>query len=83
MVEIDLARCLFCGQCVDSCPEGAIAVVARNRLGSDLRWNMVRGESVNSLALFIDIVYIGWRPYGDDGRFCFDWPIVQGGGRGL
>ena len=48
VVKIDLARCLFCGQCVDSCSEGAIALVARNRLSSDLRWNMVRGESVNS-----------------------------------
>jgi formate hydrogenlyase subunit 6/NADH:ubiquinone oxidoreductase subunit I len=48
VVEIDLARCLFCGQCVDSCPERAIALVARTRLRGDLRWNMVRGEYVNS-----------------------------------
>ena len=48
VVEIDLARCLFCGGGVDSCPEGAIALVARNRLSGNLRWNMARGESVNS-----------------------------------
>ncbi|HIL07738.1 MAG TPA: 4Fe-4S dicluster domain-containing protein [Candidatus Latescibacteria bacterium] len=48
VVEIDLARCLFCGQCVESCPEGAIGLVARNGFSGDLRWNMVRGDSVNS-----------------------------------
>ena len=24
VAEIDLSRCIYCGQCVDSCPKGAL-----------------------------------------------------------
>ncbi len=39
--ELDLGRCLFCGDCVLACPEGAIELQPRARLGNNLRSNLI------------------------------------------
>ncbi|MBP1772152.1 MAG: ubiquinone oxidoreductase 20 kDa subunit [Holophagaceae bacterium] len=40
--EIDLGRCLFCPDCVEACPEGAIAFTGDHRLATRTREDLVR-----------------------------------------
>src|SRR5438067_13490355 len=47
-LRIDLGRCLFCTDCVEACPEGAIAYTREYRLAA-------RGRQ--------DLVYDGRAPY--------------------
>ena len=39
--ELDLGRCLFCGDCVLACPEGAIELQPRAGFGNNLRSNLI------------------------------------------
>ncbi len=49
-LAIDLARCLFCGECVSACPSGAIAFSRDHRLAARTRSDLVAGERGITLA---------------------------------
>ena len=44
-VELDLGRCLFCPECEQACPEGAIRFTTDHRLAASRRDALVLGES--------------------------------------
>ena len=44
-VELDLGRCLFCPECEQACPEGAIRFTTDHRLAASSREALVLGES--------------------------------------
>ena len=44
-LQIDLGRCLFCPECVNSCPEGAIRFSAQYRLATSNRNDLVLTET--------------------------------------
>jgi Ni,Fe-hydrogenase III small subunit/Pyruvate/2-oxoacid:ferredoxin oxidoreductase delta subunit len=43
--EVDLGRCLFCPDCVEACPEGAIAFTQEHRLATRTREDLVTGST--------------------------------------
>jgi Ni,Fe-hydrogenase III small subunit len=43
-VTIDLGRCTFCNQCVESCPETKLAFTAEPKLGASERDGLIVGE---------------------------------------
>jgi Ni,Fe-hydrogenase III small subunit/NAD-dependent dihydropyrimidine dehydrogenase PreA subunit len=43
-LQIDLGRCLFCPECANSCPEGAIRFTAQYRLATSTRNDLVLRE---------------------------------------
>ena len=45
IAELDLGRCLFCGQCIIACPEGALQPVPRSKFVDRLRSDLVHGPS--------------------------------------
>ena len=48
IAELDLGRCLFCGQCVIACPEGALQLAPRTKLVDRLRLDLVQGPSTGT-----------------------------------
>jgi Ni,Fe-hydrogenase III small subunit/NAD-dependent dihydropyrimidine dehydrogenase PreA subunit len=45
-LEVDLGRCLFCSDCIQACPEGAIAYSGDHRLAARSREELVFGRSL-------------------------------------
>jgi Ni,Fe-hydrogenase III small subunit len=43
-IELDLGRCIFCGECVKICPEGAITRTSDHRMSVRQRNDLVLGE---------------------------------------
>ena len=39
--EIDMLRCIFCGMCVESCPEDAIVMTERSELAAENRVDLI------------------------------------------
>jgi len=39
--EIDMLRCIFCGMCVEACPEDAIVMTERSELASGNRADFI------------------------------------------
>src|SRR6266567_2057193 len=50
MVSIDLGKCLFCTDCVNACPEGAITNTGDHRLATRTREDLIRTEGAYKLA---------------------------------
>lgn len=44
-IRLDLGRCLFCTDCVETCPEGAIRYTSEYRMGTRKRADLVLGSS--------------------------------------
>ena len=53
-VKIDLGRCLFCTDCTDACPEGAIEYTADFRLATRNRGDLVTDGKAFELAAALD-----------------------------
>ncbi|HZF11815.1 MAG TPA: 4Fe-4S dicluster domain-containing protein [Thermoanaerobaculia bacterium] len=53
-VQIDLGACLFCPECSEACPEGAITYTSDYRLASRTREGLVVGEPPLALATALD-----------------------------
>ena len=49
-LQIDLGRCLFCGQCTEACPEGAIADTQDYRLTARRREDLVVQDGMYKIA---------------------------------
>jgi Ni,Fe-hydrogenase III small subunit/Pyruvate/2-oxoacid:ferredoxin oxidoreductase delta subunit len=54
ILEMDLGRCLFCTDCTDACPEGAIAFSDEYRLATRSRGDLVLGKEGLRLAAELD-----------------------------
>ena len=39
--EIDMLRCIFCGMCVEACPEDAIVMTERSELAAENRGDLI------------------------------------------
>jgi NADH-quinone oxidoreductase subunit I len=39
--EIDMLRCIFCGMCVEACPEDAIVMTERSELAAERRADLI------------------------------------------
>jgi len=39
--EIDMLRCIFCGMCVEACPEDAIVMTERSELAAESRADLI------------------------------------------
>src|SRR5437870_2306244 len=52
--RLDLGRCLFCTECVQACPEGAIRYSQEYRLGTRTRANLVMEGAGLRLAWALD-----------------------------
>jgi NADH-quinone oxidoreductase subunit I len=39
--EIDMLRCIFCGMCVEACPEDAIVMTERSELAAENRADLI------------------------------------------
>ena len=46
-LEIDLGRCVFCGECAVSCPEGAMTMSKEFELAARERKELVRTYAIN------------------------------------
>ncbi len=53
-VKLDLGRCLFCPECTQACPEGAIRYTQEYRLATSRRDALVIGEKELELATALD-----------------------------
>ena len=53
-VSLDLGRCLFCPECEQACPEGAIRFTAEHRLATSSRGALMLGENEFQLAKALD-----------------------------
>ncbi|HEU5397207.1 MAG TPA: NADH-quinone oxidoreductase subunit NuoB [Verrucomicrobiae bacterium] len=53
-VQLDLGRCLFCPECEQACPKGAIQFVPEYRLATSERESLVVGEKELQLARALD-----------------------------
>jgi Ni,Fe-hydrogenase III small subunit/NAD-dependent dihydropyrimidine dehydrogenase PreA subunit len=53
-LRLDLGRCLFCTDCIDACPEGAIAYTDEYRLSARRRDDLVIGREVAARARVLD-----------------------------
>jgi Ni,Fe-hydrogenase III small subunit/ferredoxin len=53
-VRLDLGRCLFCTDCLDACPEDAIAYTRDHRLATRTRRDLVLGRDAFRLATALD-----------------------------
>ena len=53
-VQIDLGRCLFCPECEQACPQGAIRFTGEHRLAASNREALVLGEKEHPLARALD-----------------------------
>jgi Ni,Fe-hydrogenase III small subunit/Pyruvate/2-oxoacid:ferredoxin oxidoreductase delta subunit len=53
-LQLDLGRCLFCTECRDACPEGAIAYTRDYRLATRERTDLVLGKEAFRLAARLD-----------------------------
>jgi Ni,Fe-hydrogenase III small subunit/ferredoxin len=53
-IKIDLGRCLFCSECVEACPEGAIRYTQDFRLASRTRHGLVTDGHAFKLAEALD-----------------------------
>jgi Ni,Fe-hydrogenase III small subunit/ferredoxin len=51
---LDLGRCLFCPECEQACPEGAIRFVPEHRLATRTREALILGETEHRLAEALD-----------------------------
>ncbi len=54
-LQMDLGRCLFCTDCLEACPEGAIAFTDDYRLSTRKRDDLVVGEHGLELAAALDM----------------------------
>ena len=52
--RVDLGRCLFCSDCQEACPEGAITHQREYRLGARRREDLVLGAAFEARALALD-----------------------------
>ena len=39
--DIDMLRCIFCGMCVEACPEDAIVMTERSELAAESRADLI------------------------------------------
>ena len=53
-LRLDLGRCLFCTDCLDACPEDAIAYTRDHRLATRTRTDLVLGGDTFRLATALD-----------------------------
>jgi Ni,Fe-hydrogenase III small subunit len=53
-LQMDLGRCLFCVECADACPEGAVQFERDYRLAARKRADLVSDGSVPKLAAALD-----------------------------
>jgi len=53
-LRLDLGRCLFCPDCAEACPEGAIAYTQEYRLATRTRADLVLGSEAFRLATALD-----------------------------
>jgi NADH-quinone oxidoreductase subunit I len=80
--DIDLLRCIFCGYCVDACPEDAIYMTRDYEMAIDTRARSVVG--LRDLVVPPDMPTgpMGWRPYyGSIAKK--NWAGGTGGGQQL
>ena len=61
--EIDLLRCVFCGYCVDACPEDAIYMSRDYEMAIDTRARAVVGLRDLVVPPNMPEAPMGWRPY--------------------
>jgi NAD-dependent dihydropyrimidine dehydrogenase PreA subunit len=61
--DIDLLRCIFCGYCVDACPEDAIYMTRDYEMAIDTRARSVVGCATSSCRRTSPTEPMGWRPY--------------------
>jgi Ni,Fe-hydrogenase III small subunit len=54
LVRIDLGRCLFCAECQDACPTGAITMTREYRMATRAREDLVVGMDAVRLAAALD-----------------------------
>ncbi|MCE0499015.1 MAG: 4Fe-4S dicluster domain-containing protein [Methylacidiphilales bacterium] len=53
-LRLDLGRCLFCPECVQACPEGAIRFTTEHRLAASFRDALILGDKEFQLAKALD-----------------------------
>ena len=61
--DIDLLRCIFCGYCVDACPEDAIYMTRDYEMAIDTRARSVVGLRDLVVPPNFPVEPMGWRPY--------------------
>jgi NADH-quinone oxidoreductase subunit I len=61
--DIDLLRCVFCGYCVDACPEDAIYMTRDYEMAIDTRARAVVGLRDLVVPPNFPVEPMGWRPY--------------------
>ena len=61
--DIDLLRCVFCGYCVDACPEDAIYMTRDYEMAIDTRARSVIGLRDLVVPPNFPVEPMGWRPY--------------------
>ena len=61
--DIDLLRCVFCGYCVDACPEDAIYMTRDYEMAIDTRARATVGLRDLVVPPNFPIEPMGWRPY--------------------
>jgi NADH-quinone oxidoreductase subunit I len=61
--DIDLLRCVFCGYCVDACPEDAIYMTRDYEMAIDTRARAVVGLRDLVVPPNFPTEPMGWRPY--------------------
>ncbi len=54
MLQLDLGKCLFCGDCQAACPHGAIRLTTDHRLAARTRGDLVIGAGERKLAAALD-----------------------------
>jgi NADH-quinone oxidoreductase subunit I len=61
--EIDMLRCVFCGYCVDACPEEAIIMSRNTDMAYFTREQSIVGKAELMKPFTVDQERLGYRPY--------------------